>query len=743
MKQQAKEEECKAELKVRLQTMEKELSAQRKRNTELLSQVHMLDDAKMLAEKASREAVSRAREVEERLQLLSTLHKLDLGKLQFNEKARTEDDVDRLFPADMSSSSTAPHASRPPSGATSRTASRLVARPASASSKTRSLLPSRPSSASSWSTHARPASASTQGRPPSGMSRASDQDKAPQPSNDAPAAAAAAAAASACPPRPVQRQRPASASRVTTSSALAQQGEGDVLRDGVGAAPHGKSLRSGLLRPASAAARGASHEWSAAPARQDEEGCEQRHLYTLFSEGVGPVDGAGGAARELEERIGALQEQLDEESNARIGAQEHVLSLAEQLLDKEKAIRQLRTEMAMAKGTAGKLGGGKREERARAKSQSLEAQNMALLKKLRELERAIQELENSVRERDALAKTHKGKIAKLLMRIEVLEEEKARLSVRLRDAGAVYSPGGAAPTESPDGLPTEAAPREQCVLSPSATLAERRRVWNKLGLEGLRRTSARPSGMPHTGGGPGGCVGGSDRRAGVPGAVEVTARGHGQGEAQRGATAQQVGERGEQVADMCVPAAHAVVSRHESPAVGALRSASRPPGRAGSADDTCGHAVPLCDFLEDMETTLDGSVALDVSSHGGDLQVEAAEGGALREVLGTEMARSEQEAQEASAAEGPLAHSLSPRSVEADLQESQSGASIIVRGQGSEREVGATEQRESVELGKLAASEMISEAERFASLLHLSRNVSPEVEVEETEGSTSLSIQGR
>jgi len=46
-------------------------------------QVHTMDDGKMRAEKAAREAVSRTKELEERLTLLSTLHKLDLGKLQF------------------------------------------------------------------------------------------------------------------------------------------------------------------------------------------------------------------------------------------------------------------------------------------------------------------------------------------------------------------------------------------------------------------------------------------------------------------------------------------------------------------------------------------------------------------------------------------------------------------------------------------------------------------------------------
>jgi len=234
-KQQAKEEEGKAELKIRLQTMEKDLSAQRKRNTELLSQVHMLDDGKMLAEKASREAVSRARELEERLQLLSTLHKCDLGKLGFDERARTEDDVDRLFAADMSATTTAAHVSRPPSGAASRAVekSRLLSRPSSG--KPGSLLPSRPSSAAtsaSASALVRPASAAASaaplGRPPSAgcASRAPDRHRASPLSGDAAASRG-----------PSLRQRPASASRVATSSAL-------MCRDAV-AVPHGKVLPSG------------------------------------------------------------------------------------------------------------------------------------------------------------------------------------------------------------------------------------------------------------------------------------------------------------------------------------------------------------------------------------------------------------------------------------------------------------------------------------------------------------------
>ena len=57
--QHHQDEDSKMTFKVKLQTQEKDLVQLRRRNTELLSQVHALDDAKMRAEKAARDAVSR------------------------------------------------------------------------------------------------------------------------------------------------------------------------------------------------------------------------------------------------------------------------------------------------------------------------------------------------------------------------------------------------------------------------------------------------------------------------------------------------------------------------------------------------------------------------------------------------------------------------------------------------------------------------------------------------------------
>ena len=56
--QQQQDDDSKMTFKVKLQTQEKDL-VQLRRNTELLVQVHALDDAKMRAEKAARDAVSR------------------------------------------------------------------------------------------------------------------------------------------------------------------------------------------------------------------------------------------------------------------------------------------------------------------------------------------------------------------------------------------------------------------------------------------------------------------------------------------------------------------------------------------------------------------------------------------------------------------------------------------------------------------------------------------------------------
>jgi len=151
-----------------------------------------------------------------------------------------------------------------------------------------------------------------------------------------------------------------------------------------------------------------------------------------------------------------LQERLDEEAEARIGAQEHVIALAQQLIDKDRALRELRTDLVMSKGTPGKLGGGKRAEKARCQVLKLEAENLALLNKLRELERKTSALEGTINERDVLAKTHARNANDFLFRIEVLEEEKARLAERLAAADPSYSPPSPTPTtNSREGVPGE------------------------------------------------------------------------------------------------------------------------------------------------------------------------------------------------------------------------------------------------------------------------------------------------
>jgi len=260
--QQHAEEDSRAALKVKMQSLEKDLAALRRRNTELLSQVHALDDAKGVADKAARNAISQAKELEERLQLLGNLHKLDLGKMQFAESARTEDDIDRIFATEMSGNTTARHISRPPSGSSSRPASNLTSHPSSRPPSGK-LLPSRPTSVAESKSHAyrassassassqTPAAAAPPSFPPSAFSRATSEGgetprgggvNASKPSDSIRGA----------------RPRPASASRITRASNLVQEHAYDDHDPRQGGGKGGGGVRppagGRILRPASAAA---------------------------------------------------------------------------------------------------------------------------------------------------------------------------------------------------------------------------------------------------------------------------------------------------------------------------------------------------------------------------------------------------------------------------------------------------------------------------------------------------------
>ena len=89
-----------------------DVAALKRRNLELVTSNHALDEARSVAENAARDAMSRAHILEEKLGLLQEVAKIDMAK-----EAHTESEVDRLLPTPRAHSLTprAPASSRPSS----------------------------------------------------------------------------------------------------------------------------------------------------------------------------------------------------------------------------------------------------------------------------------------------------------------------------------------------------------------------------------------------------------------------------------------------------------------------------------------------------------------------------------------------------------------------------------------------------------------------------------------------------
>ena len=517
-----KEEESRVTLKMRVERQETQLAQLRRRNTELLAQVSMLEDSKMAADKAAREAVSRGKEVQERLDLLSTLNKLELGRLQFSQPARTEEEVDRLF--DLSASSTARHHSRPPSGAPFRAPSQpsslVVSRPPSGK-----LHGSRPSSSSS--AHSLPASVLSL----AAASTASSSSALSRADTLVPAAPGQARAGVARP----MKQRPASASRVVTRTRQPNESTGDGNqappdKEHVGmsqAATKGGRPRRRLMRPASAdpATSPATHvpAWGAENLSSEKTGSHQDSLFTLWSEGVHPPtqkEDQTGQDGNLEGRLKELHVSLDQETSARIAAQEHVTVLAQQMLDKDRALRELRTNLLVKHSSPSRasasVGGGRQEQGARAKVVTLEAQNMQLFAKVRRLEKQVEDANEKAEECSSVAQAHGRRISELVSKLELAQEENSTLQGLLSLANPSYTPPPPVAALLPDDLSVktqskpagtakaeaQAVPKEdegagQEVKVDSHGLSEKRRLWNQHGLQALSRPPSEA--MPRVG----------------------------------------------------------------------------------------------------------------------------------------------------------------------------------------------------------------------------------------------------
>ena len=164
------------------------------------------------------------------------------------------------------------------------------------------------------------------------------------------------------------KQRPASASRVVTRTRQPNESTGDGNqappdKEHVGvsqAATKGGRPRRRLMRPASAdpATSPATHvpAWGAENLSSEKTGSHQDSLFTLWSEGVHPPtqkEDQTGQDGNFEGRLKELHVSLDQETSARIAAQEHVTVLAQQMLDKDRALRELRTNLHAARAGGG------------------------------------------------------------------------------------------------------------------------------------------------------------------------------------------------------------------------------------------------------------------------------------------------------------------------------------------------------------------------------------------------------
>mmetsp|Transcript_9524 Transcript_9524/g.21860 ORF Transcript_9524/g.21860 Transcript_9524/m.21860 type:complete len:843 (+) Transcript_9524:55-2583(+) len=307
--------------------VENELAELRKRNMQLLGQILSLDEAKLAAEKAAREAISRSKELQEKLELHNAVQRNELSKLIYSSSHNTEQDVDTVFPVARSHRGGRMVHTSSRSGSVSPAQSSYQKKSASRNSLSDSPLPENESSF-----HAEPT-----------------------------------------PPRPKS------------------------------------GGRSGPTPPAV----------------------------------------IEGDAMELQVQLSALTTKLAAEERARVAAQERVVELAEQLLQKEKQLVQQNRakEHHPGKGAKSRVsgdGGGKSNSRVR----ELQAQNLTLVTRMHEQEVDAEQVQFKLAEREEEVRLQKKKVSELLFKLQVTEEERNRL----RDQALAHAPDSdhQAATKQPD-----------------------------------------------------------------------------------------------------------------------------------------------------------------------------------------------------------------------------------------------------------------------------------------------------
>uniref|UniRef100_A0A7S4KEP5 Uncharacterized protein n=1 Tax=Guillardia theta TaxID=55529 RepID=A0A7S4KEP5_GUITH len=281
-----------------------EVASLRRRNLELLGQINALDEQKMAAENKLRDAERKSRELKDKLELYATIHRIDLGKLQFSSDLNTEEELS-AFLGDSSASS--------------------QGRKKKIRTQSRSVTPglfSRP--------------------PPS----AEDQKR----------------------------------------SQSAQPGGGN---------------------------------WSGAAAEMSTTTGEQVRASARMEAEEESLEG-------LKAKVAQLQAKLTGEEKTKTNAQEKVIALAEQLVEKDRQITALQSSLDAEKETKKKK---KKSERLR----DLEGQVLSLITKVRETEMDKDQVEIKLNEKEEETKVKARKIGELIFKVSQLEEEKARIIEELAE----------------------------------------------------------------------------------------------------------------------------------------------------------------------------------------------------------------------------------------------------------------------------------------------------------------------
>mmetsp|Transcript_18408 Transcript_18408/g.41933 ORF Transcript_18408/g.41933 Transcript_18408/m.41933 type:complete len:324 (+) Transcript_18408:1848-2819(+) len=129
----------------------------------------------------------------------------------------------------------------------------------------------------------------------------------------------------------------------------------------------------------------------------------------------------------LKAKVAQLQAKLTGEEKSRANAQDKVVALAEQLVEKDRQISTLQSALDAEKETKKKK---KKSERLR----DLEGQVLSLITKVRETEMDKDQVEIKLNEKEEETKIKTRKIGELIFKVSQLEEEKARIVEELAEA---------------------------------------------------------------------------------------------------------------------------------------------------------------------------------------------------------------------------------------------------------------------------------------------------------------------